>query len=151
MDEPPIPSRAFGGMPGLLLCSHGGVSCHGLRRLCGEHGSHLRTTDSLPQLRGDRSMATQAEGADVVQVALPAAFRHRQNVIGIPQTLAHPRVESPMAHQGRPCVAASSLQLAMLFDRVEAAMRADAAVSLQYLLAQITWLGSQLPFVDAVL
>jgi len=79
-------------------------------------------------------MATQAERADVIQVALPAAFRHRQNVIGIPQTLAHPRVESPVAHQGRARIAARPLQLAMLFDRVQTAMGANAAVALQYLL-----------------
>ena len=68
--------------------------------LCGQHGSYLRAPNSLPQLRRDSSMATQAERADVIQVAFPSAFRHRQNVIGIPQALAHSRVESPVPHQG---------------------------------------------------
>jgi hypothetical protein len=79
-------------------------------------------------------MATQAKGADVIQVALPAAFRHRQNVIGIPKTLAHPRVQSPVAHQGGARIPTRSLQLAVLFDRVESAMGANASVALQDLL-----------------
>jgi hypothetical protein len=99
-----------------------------------QHGSYFGATDSLPQLCGDQSMATQAQGADVIQVALPAAFRHRQNVIGIPQTLAHARVQSPVAHQGRACIPARSLQLAVLLDRVQTAMRANPSVALQDLL-----------------
>ena len=79
-------------------------------------------------------MATQAERADVIQVALPAAFRHRQNVIGIPQTLANARVQSPVSHQGGADIAACSLQLAMLFNRIQPAMGANAAVALQDLL-----------------
>jgi hypothetical protein len=44
-------------------------------------------------------MATQAEGADIVEVALAAAFRYRQNVIRVPKTLAHFCQESPMPHE----------------------------------------------------
>ena len=105
--------------------------CALLRR---QHGGYFGATDSLPQLRCDQSMATQAQGADVIQVALPAAFRHRQNVIGIPQTLAHASVQSPVSHQGHTCIAARSLQPAVLFDRVQPAMSANASVALQNLL-----------------
>jgi hypothetical protein len=80
-------------------------------------------------------MATQAKGADVIQVAFPSSFRHRKNVIGIPQALAHPRAESPVPHQGRARITTRSFQPAMLPDRVQTAMRAKAAITLQDLLA----------------
>jgi hypothetical protein len=80
-------------------------------------------------------MATQAEGADVIQVAFPTTFRYRQNVIGIPQALAHPRIESPVPHQGRARITTRSFQPVVLPDRVQTAMRANAAITLQDLLA----------------
>jgi hypothetical protein len=56
-------------------------------------------------------------------------------VIGIPQALAHPRAESPVPHQGRARITTRSFQPAMLPDRVQTAMRAKAAITLQDLLA----------------
>ena len=80
-------------------------------------------------------MATQAESANVIQVAFPSTFRHRQNVIGIPQALAHPRAESPVPHQGRARIATRPFQPAVLPERVQTAMRANAAITLQDLFA----------------
>ena len=107
---------------------------HSQFRLGGEHGSYFCATNSLPQLRGDRSMATQAQSANVIQVAFPSTFRHRQNMIGIPQTLTHPPAESPVPHQGLAPVTTRSFQVAMLLDRVETAMGANPAIALQDLL-----------------
>jgi hypothetical protein len=66
---------------------------------CGEHGGYFGAANPLPQLSCNHAMATQAECADVVQVALAAAFRYRQNMICIPETLAHSCRQSPMPHQ----------------------------------------------------
>ena len=95
-------------------------------------------------------MATQAERADVVQVALPAALRYRQNVIRVPKALAGPGDESPMPHQGHAGSPARSLQLALLRDGVNPTVGAHALVAVQYLLAQVPRLRAQLPLVHAV-
>jgi len=95
-------------------------------------------------------MASQAERADVIQVALPATLRYRQNVIRVPKALAGPRDESPMPHQGNACRPAGSLQLALLCDGVNPTVGAHALVAVQYLLAQVPWLRAQLPLVHAV-
>jgi hypothetical protein len=54
-------------------------------------------------------MATQAEGSDVVQVALAAAFRYRQNVICVPKTFAYSCRESPLPHERQASVTARTL------------------------------------------
>jgi mannose/fructose/N-acetylgalactosamine-specific phosphotransferase system component IID len=82
---------------------------HTLLRLGGEHGGHLGATNSFAKLCSDRSMATQAKCADVIHVTLPAALGYRQYVIGVPQTLAHPRAHSPVPHKRRACLASCSL------------------------------------------
>jgi hypothetical protein len=113
-------------------------------------GRYLRATNSFAKLGCDSLMATQAERADVIQVALPAPLRYRQNVIRVPKALAGPRVESPMPHQGHASRPARSLQLALLRDGVNPTVGAHALVTVQYLLAQVPRLRSQLPFVYAV-
>jgi hypothetical protein len=55
-------------------------------------------------------------------------------VIGIPQTFAHPGVESPVPHERLARISARSLQLAVLSDCVQTAMSANASVALQNLL-----------------
>ena len=118
--------------------------------LCSKHGGYLGATDPFPQLCGDRSMATQAKGADIIQVALSAAFRYRQNVIGIPQTFSHLCLETPVEHKRLACGAACPFQPAMLFDRVKTTMSANASIALEYMFAQVPWLRSQLPLVYAI-
>jgi hypothetical protein len=96
-------------------------------------------------------MATQAEGADVVQVALAAAFRHRQNVICVPETLAYPCRDSPVPHERQESGPARTLELAVFPEGVQPAVNAYPPIALQYLLPQISWLRAELPFVDAVI
>jgi len=76
--------------------------------LC-EHRGHLGATNPLSQLSRNHAMATQAEGTNIIQVTLAAPFGYRQNVIRIPQTLAHPGGESPVPHERKPKVAARAL------------------------------------------
>lgn len=94
-------------------------------------------------------MATKAQRADIIQVALATAFRYRQNVIGIPQTLAYPFVETPVTHECEASGTACALQPGLLPDGVKATVSANAPVSFEYLLAQVAWLQPQLPLVDA--
>jgi hypothetical protein len=76
--------------------------------LC-QHRGYLGATNALSQLSRNHAMATQAEGTNIIQVALAAPFGYRQNVIRIPKTLAHPCGESPVPHEREAEVAACSL------------------------------------------
>jgi hypothetical protein len=84
---------------------------------CGEHGGYLGAANPLPQLSGDHAMAAQAEGTNIVQVALAATFRYRQNVICVPKTLAHSR-EPPMPPERQAIGAPRTLELAMFHEGV---------------------------------
>jgi hypothetical protein len=95
-------------------------------------------------------MTTKTQGADVIQVAFPAAFRYRQNVIGIPQSFTYLCLQAPVQHKLLAGGAARPFQPAMLFDRVKITMSAYASIALEYLFAQVSWLRSQLPLVYAI-
>src|SRR5580704_8473400 len=96
------------------LCLRGVPSCQISRqRLCFQHRSYLGAANPLAKLGRDRSMTTETQGTNVVRVALSAAFRHRQNVIGIPQTFSHLCLETPVEHKRLACGAACPFQPAM--------------------------------------
>ena len=44
--------------------------------------------ETLAELRGDLAVAGNAEGAEVIEVALAAAFGYGEDVIGVPQRAA---------------------------------------------------------------
>jgi hypothetical protein len=108
-------------------------------------------TNSFAKMAGNRAMAEQAQSPHVVEIALPSAFFHREDVVGIPQAFSHAFLQSPVTHQGEPILTACSLQPHLLANRIDSAMGADPSISLQDLLAQIGGLGAQLPFVHAKL
>jgi hypothetical protein len=113
------------------------------------HGVNLGAADSLAQPCSHGAMATKAEGADVIEVALATALRHGKNVIGVPKTFTHPFDESPMLHKDDTSVASRSLQPAVLPDRIQSAVGAHASVTLQNLFAQVSWLRPQFPLMYA--
>lgn len=49
------------------------------RRLCRPH-----RPEPLPKLRGCFAMAEEAEGAEIVEITLAAAFGYREDVVGVP-------------------------------------------------------------------
>ncbi len=120
------------------------------QRLCCQHRSYLGAANPLAKLGRDRSMTTKTQGSNVIQVALSAAFRHRQNVIGIPQTFTNLCLQTPVEHKGLASGAACPLQPAMLLDRVKTTMSAYSSIAFEYMFAQVPWLRSQLPFVYAI-
>ena len=92
-------------------------------------------------------MATKAERADVIEIALATALCHRKNMIGIPKTLAQAFSKAPVLHKGHTAFAARSLQLAMFPDRIQATVGAHASITLENLFAQVPRLRPQLPLV----
>jgi hypothetical protein len=92
-------------------------------------------------------MAEQAQGAQVLQVALAPSFHYRKNMIGVPQRLARESRKSPLREKPLPVGSARAPQLPIGGAGVDAANRANAAVPQQNLLAQVPGVGAEAPFV----
>ena len=95
-------------------------------------------------------MTFQAKRPHILQVAFAAAFSHGNDVIGIPQTAAPAFFQLPFFQKlpARPVV-----ELAKFFAkqfRVGAAPRTKAVVARENLLAQVTRICTQFPFVHTV-
>jgi hypothetical protein len=113
----------------------------------------FRQRDAKPQtqLRGDFAMAGQAKGAEVVEIALAAAFRYGNDVVGVPKRAA--RVNGLHTPEGEGLgtgLTAAALELGVDGDGLGGAQRADAAVAGEDLVAEIAGIGTQPPLVHAV-
>ena len=96
-------------------------------------------------------MAGEAEGAEVVEVALAAAFGYGADVVGVPQAAAGgDGFHSVKAEAGGAGGAAGSLEGVVGGDGVDAADGADAAVAGEDLVAEVAGVGAETPLVNAV-
>jgi hypothetical protein len=92
-------------------------------------------------------MTLQAESPNVRQAALASSLHYREDMIRIPKMPAC----APLPLESAPgCPVEFTFVFAEGF-RVQAALRAHAAVAREYLLPQISGIGAQPPFVDAFL
>src|SRR5579875_1583591 len=97
-------------------------------------------------------MAGQAQGAEVLQVALAAALGYGQNMVGVPEAATD--IDGTKAPHGQAFPAdsaAAASQLAVGVNGVGAALRTHAGVTQKHLLTQVAWIGPQPPLVDAIL
>lgn len=143
------PTRAghSGGGPGSGI-EHLTLSASGIG--FGQHRLHFGASNSFAKMAGNCAMTTQAQSPDVVEIALASAFLYGQNVICIPQALASPFFQAPVAHEGKATLAAGPFQPYLLANRIDSAMGANASIPFEDLLAQISGLGPQLPLVHAI-
>ena len=96
-------------------------------------------------------MAEEAEGAEVVEVALASAFGHGADVVGVPEAAAggdglH-AVEMQASGAGG---SLGSLEGVVGGDGVDVADGADATVAGEDLVAEEAGIGTEAPLVDAV-
>jgi hypothetical protein len=94
-------------------------------------------------------VAQQTQGSHIREVALPSALRDRHNVIGVPKRFAAAFAKFPLFEKLSAC---GKIQLAHVTpqrDGIDAALRAYAVIAREYLVAKITGVGAQLPFVNA--
>jgi hypothetical protein len=96
-------------------------------------------------------VAEEAEGAEVVEVALAAAFGYGADVVGVPEAAAcgdglH-AVEIEAGGAGR---AAGSFESVVGGDGVDVTDGADAVVASEDLVAEVAGIGAETPLVDAV-
>jgi hypothetical protein len=96
-------------------------------------------------------VAEEAEGAEIVEVALAAAFGYGTDVVGVPEGAADGdgahTVEAETGGSGR---ASGSLECCVGGDGVDVAAGADAAVASEDLVAEVAGVGAEAPLVDAV-
>ena len=94
-------------------------------------------------------MADQAQRAEILEVTFAAAFRDGHDMVGIPKRPAREPFEAPVCEQLLPVTPSGPLQFEVCGTGIAVADGANAAFSLEDLLAEIAWVGAKTPFVDA--
>jgi hypothetical protein len=103
------------------------------------------------QVRCNLAVAGQAEGAEIVEVALPSSLGDGADVVGVPEGTATGDSLHPIERQACSTrVTPGSLEGAIYSYGVCVAEGADAFIAQEDLVAKITRIGSQSPLVDAV-
>lgn len=105
---------------------------------------------ALAKLSRGSTVTAEAEGADILEIALATAFNHGNDVIGVPEAAAAACADSPVLQQLLTTGTAGAAKLLKGSDGIDGADRAATVVAQEDLLAQIRRLGAQLPLVDAV-
>jgi hypothetical protein len=101
------------------------------------------------QRRRGNAVTLETQRAHVRQIALSAAFRYRHDVIGIPQAFPAFLRQSPVFQEFSTRREIETAHILSCLDRIDAALRANAGVAPENLLAQIAGVGAEPPFVDA--
>lgn len=97
-------------------------------------------------------MAEEAEGAQVIEVALTTAFGYGTDVVGIPEgTTGGDGGHAVESQAGDPSRAAGSLEGIVGGDGVDVAEGADATVAGEDLIAEVSGVGAETPLMDAVI
>jgi hypothetical protein len=103
------------------------------------------------ELGGGFAVAEEAEGAEVVEVALTAAFGYGTDVIGVPEAAAGgDGFHSVEMQSGGAGGTAGAFECVPGGDGVDAADGADAAIAGEDLVAEIAGISAETPLVDAV-
>jgi hypothetical protein len=95
------------------------------------------------------TVAEQAQGADVLQIAFAAALYHRHDVIRIPKRSSANPLQPPTREQLLPLRPARPLQVEISGAAIDPANRADALITGKYLIAQIAGVRAKTPFMNA--
>lgn len=106
--------------------------------------------EALTELRCGFAMAGDAEGAEIVEIALAASFCDWKNVVSVPQrTAAGNGFHAIEGQSGRARFAAGALERGEDGDGIGLAGGADAAVAGEDLIAKIAGIGTQAPLMHA--
>jgi hypothetical protein len=102
-------------------------------------------------LGGGFAVAEKAEGAEVIEVALAAAFGYGADVVGVPEAATggdgFHAVEMQACRSGG---ASGSFERVVGGYGVDVAGSADAAIASEDLVAEVAGVGAETPLVDAV-
>ena len=105
----------------------------------------------MAELGGGFAVAEEAEGTEVVEVALAAAFGDGTDVVGVPEAEAGcDGFHTVEAEASSASGASGSLEGVIGGNGVDGADGADAAVAGKDLVAEVAGVGAETPLVDAV-
>jgi hypothetical protein len=109
-------------------------------------------SEAYAELGGGFAVAEEAEGAEIVEVALAAAFGYGADVVGVPQAAAGgDGLHAVEMEAGGAGGSAGSFECVVGGDGVDVADGADAAVAGKDLVAEVAGVGAETPLVDAVI
>jgi hypothetical protein len=98
---------------------------------------------ALAELGGSFAVAEEAQGAEVIEVALASAFGYGADVVGVPETAAGgDGLHSVEVQACRTSWAPGSFKGVIGSDGVDAADEADAVVAGEDLLAEVAGVGA---------
>jgi hypothetical protein len=107
--------------------------------------------EALAELGSGFAMAEEAEGSEVIEIALTSPFSYRADVVGVPEAAASGDGLHAVEMQAcRSCSAAGSLEGVVGGEGVNVADGADAAVAGKDLVAEVAGVGAETPLVDAI-
>ena len=108
-------------------------------------------TEALAEAGGGFAVTEEAEGAEVVEIALAAAFGYRADVVGVPEAAATgDGLHAVETEAGGASGAFGSLERIVGGDGVDVAGGADATVAGKDLVAEVARVGAKTPLVNAV-
>jgi hypothetical protein len=97
-------------------------------------------------------MAEKTQGTDILEIALSAAFRHRENMIGIPKApTAGDGLHTVKTKSRLPSRSSRALERGICGNRVDSARSTTAMVASEDLIAKVSGIGSEAPLVDAII
>ena len=94
-------------------------------------------------------MALHTKRTHVGEIALPAAFRHWHNVIGVPERFSAVLTKSPFLQKLSSGRVIEAAHITAKRDGVDAALCADSRIASHDFVAQIAGIGPQSPLVNA--
>jgi len=108
-------------------------------------------SQTLPELGGSPAVARETQGADIVEIALPAPFSDGQDVVCVPKRAATCNRFHPVKGEtGNASASARAFQSGVNRTRISLAQGADAAVACIDLVAEEAGVGTQSPLEDAI-
>ena len=94
-------------------------------------------------------MTLQAQGTDVFEIALAAAFYHGNDMVGVPEAFSRSGPQPPIERSFQARGATQSLEPAFGVQTINAAGGANPSIAYQYFFAKIARVGAQTPFFHA--
>ncbi len=112
------------------------------------HGTEAQAS---AEASGDFAVAEEAERAEVIEVALAAAFGYGEDVVGVPQAAAAgDGFHAVEAQACGACCSSRALQGIVGGDGIDAAEGTASAVAGEDVVAQVAGVGAHAPLMDAV-
>ncbi len=107
--------------------------------------------ETAAQVGCNFAVAGEAEGAEIIEVALAAAFGYGEDVVGVPEgTAGGDGFEAPEGEGFNPGLAAGALELGVGGEGVGGTEAAETAVAGKDEVAEVGGVGAETPLVDAV-